>query len=292
MNGSEPVHASLLEEVKWLRLRVLELERNELEIERVEEERARLGEATEIARREAETALQVRNTLLSSVSHDLKTPLAVMRGNVQLFQRRLRRDERVDPTWSAERLATVEASITKMSGMIDDILDVAKLQTGQKLDLQMCSLSLLSLVKHICAEQQETTKRHRLLIQAPSEDILVRGDPLRLDRVLTNLLANAIKYSPEGGQITVNIAYEAELDQRWISIQICDEGLGIPASDLPFVFDPFYRAANVRERIQGTGVGLASVAQVLAEHGGSITASSEEGQGSCFLIRLPPLLEP
>lgn len=266
--------------------------RNISERKQMEEERARLWEATEAARTQAEIALQVRTDFLSSVSHDLKTPLAVMRGNVQLFQRRLKRDEQVDPIWSAERLAVIEVSIMKMNGMVEDLLDIAKLQTGQNLDLDMRLLPLLPLVQHVCEEQQEITKRHHLLIQAPPEDILVQGDALRLDRALTNLLANAIKYSPEGGKIIVSIATnEEELKQLWTTIRIQDEGLGIPPSDLPSIFDPFYRATNVRGRIQGTGVGLASVSQVISEHGGSISVSSEEGQGSCFLIRLPAISE-
>jgi PAS domain S-box-containing protein len=265
--------------------------RNISDRKQAEEERIRLWGVAETARAEAEAALQVRNDFLSSVSHDLKTPLAVMRGNVQLFQRRLKREEHVASPWAAERLEIIEASITKMNGMVEGLLDVARLQTGQKLDLEMRVLSLPTLVKRVCREQQETTKRHRLLVQVPTEDIFVRGDPLRLDRVLTNLLANAIKYSPEGGSITVNVAYEEEHGQQWIGVRVCDGGLGIPAADLSSIFDPFYRATNVRGRIQGTGVGLASVAQVITEHGGKITVSSDEGQGSCFRVQLPPLLD-
>ena len=266
--------------------------RNITERKQAEEERVRLWKAADIARSQAEEALQIRNEFLSSVSHDLKTPLAVMKGNAQLLQRRLKRAELTDLSWATERLTMIETSITKMNGMVEDLLNVAKLQAGQKLDMEMRPLSLLPLVKRIYREQQETTRRHSLSIQAPSENLFVQGDPLSLDRVLTNLLANAIKYSPEGGSIAIDIASETEQDQSWITLSIRDEGIGIPASDLPAIFDPFYRATNVRGRIQGTGVGLASVAQVIIEHRGSITVDSEEGQGSCFLVRLPRIPEP
>jgi PAS domain S-box-containing protein len=253
----------------------------------LEEERIRLWETTEAARAQAEEALQVRNDFLSSISHDLKTPLTVMRGNMQLFQRRLKRDGMVDPIWSAERLAMIETTITKMNGMVEDLLDLAKLKIGQKLDLELRPLALIPLVKRILDEQQETTKRHHLSMQAPAEEIIVQADAIRLDRAFTNLLTNAIKYSPEGGDITVDIAREKADSQDWITLHIHDEGLGIPTSDLTSIFGPFYRATNVRGHIPGTGVGLASVAQVITEHGGSISVSSEEGQGSCFQVRLP-----
>lgn len=116
---------------------------------------------------------------------------------------------------------------------------------------------------------------------------MVIGDVVRLDRMLTNLLANAIKYSPGGGQITVELAYEEEQACPWIVLRIRDQGVGIPTSDLPHIFDPFYRASNVSGHIQGTGVGLASVSQVITRQGGTISVSSVEGQGSTFVVRLP-----
>ncbi len=256
---------------------------------REEEERTHLWQLAESARNEAEAALQVRNDFLSSVSHDLKTPIAVMKGNIQLLQRRLKRAAVLDPTWATERLAVMEASTTKMNGMVEDLLTVAKLQTGQKMDLDLVPLSLLPLLDHVCKEQQQTTRRHSLHLQSHEENVKVFGDPIRLDRVFTNLLANAIKYSPAGGLISIELACVQESDQRWATVSIQDEGMGIPEADLPSIFQPFYRATNARGHIQGTGVGLASVAQVLSEHGGTITVSSKEGQGSRFLVALPTL---
>lgn len=255
----------------------------------VEAERVHFLEMAETARQEAEAALQVRNDFISSISHDLKTPLAVMQGNAQLLQRRLKRDTPVEPLWATERLAVIENAIRKMHGMIEDLLDVATLQTGQQLDLQLHPISLRSLIQQICEEQQETTRRHRLLLEMPPGDLFVQADHLRLDRALTNVLTNAIKYSPEGGSIRVTLASEEEGMQQWMTIGFQDEGLGIPEGDLPFIFDPFYRATNVKRQIIGTGIGLASVAQVMKEHGGSISVKSEEGQGSCFVVRLPAL---
>jgi signal transduction histidine kinase len=177
------------------------------ERKQAEEERLRLLNIAEQARREAEAALQVRNDFLSSVSHDLKTPLAVMRGNIQLLQRRIRRGGTFDPIWSEDRLAVIEGAAMKMNDIVEELLDVAKLQAGQQLDLEVRPLPLVSLIQQIRTQQQEKSRRHQILVKASAEELFVRGDRTRLDRVITNLLANAIKYSPQGGDILVEIGH-------------------------------------------------------------------------------------
>lgn len=263
-----------------------------IERKQIEEERVRLWMLAQQARSEAEDALQVRNDFLSSVSHDLKTPLTVMKGTLQILQRRLKRAASVDPLWALERLKIQEASITKMHGMIEDLLTIAQVQAGQHLNLDLRPLSLFPIIERVVTEQQETTNRHHLHITTFSKDLQIRGDPIRLDRVVTNLLANAIKYSPDGGPITLDIRAEKEQNQTWIVMHFQDEGVGVPEADQPFLFDAFYRASNVRKEIPGTGVGLASAAQVVHEHGGTISITSQEGQGTCILVRLPATIEP
>ena len=254
---------------------------------RMEEERARLLELTNIARVQAETALQIRTIFLSSVSHDLKTPLTAISGNVQMLQRRLKREDRVDVASFSERLGVIESSVVKMTGMIEDLLGVAKVQAGQKIELDMHPVQFTSLVQQVCIEQQETTRRHHIALQVPEQAIKVQGDAGRLERVLVNLIGNAIKYNPEGGNITVKLAREEEQGYLWAVLNIEDQGIGIPADELPHIFEPFHRASNVAGRIAGTGIGLASVAQVLTEHGGTISVKSTEGRGSCFTVRIP-----
>ena len=151
----------------------------------------------------------------------------------------------------------------------------------------MRPVQLVPLIQQVITEQQETTRRHQIQVDIPAEDVTVHGDSIRLDRVLTNLIGNAIKYSPTGGQIMVNIAPEKGQDQPWVALSVRDQGVGIPAIDQPHIFEPFYRAGNVTDHIQGTGIGLASVAHVIHQHGGTISVRSEEGQGSTFVVRLP-----
>ncbi|HEV2661213.1 MAG TPA: HAMP domain-containing sensor histidine kinase, partial [Ktedonobacteraceae bacterium] len=190
--------------------------------------------------------------------------------------------------WSEDRLAVIEGAAMKMNDMVEELLDVAKLQAGQQLDLEVRPLPLVSLLQQISSEQQATSRRHQIIVKAPVEDLFVRGDRTRLDRVITNLLVNAIKYSPQGGDILVEVGQEETEHQQWVTLSVRDQGIGIPLTDQARIFDPFYRAGNVG-RMQGTGIGLASSAQVIHLHGGTISVSSEEGQGSTFVIRLPCL---
>ena len=119
------------------------------------------------------------------------------------------------------------------------------------------------------------------------DELLGEWDARRLERVLTNLVSNAIKYSPEGGEVTIRIAAEVDAEGSRAVLTVADQGLGIPAADLAKVFERFHRASNIVGRIGGTGIGLASVRQIVTAHGGAACVSSQEGQGATFVVRLP-----
>ncbi len=252
-----------------------------------ERERERLLALEQKAHGEAEAALALRNAFLSTISHDLKTPLATIKGSTQLILRRLRREQIPETQWMFDRLNLVDSSTTRMTGMIEDLLNLAKLQAGQHTEFVPLPLDMMTIVQRVVAEQQLTTRRHHLVVEAQVSTLLLKGDVSRLDRVLNNLLSNAIKYSPQGGQIRIEIGQEQDEHGAWCVISVHDQGVGIPTDDLTHIFEPFYRASNVGEGIQGTGIGLASVAQVIEQHGGTISALSEEGKGSTFVVRLP-----
>lgn len=257
------------------------------ELVHVEEEKRQLLETAQQAHSEAEVALSVRNTFLSSVSHDLKTPLTAIKANMQLVQRRIRREPTKEGTWIIERLGLMERAITKMTGMIDDLLDLTRLRASYRSEDSFVLLDLLPIIRAAVTEQQATTRRHRLLLTTNAEALPVHGNSTRLDRVITNLLGNAIKYSPGGGDVILIATKEQQDERAWAQLSFTDQGIGIPASDLPHIFAPFQRASNVTDNIQGTGIGLASVAQVIEQHQGTIAVTSEEGQGSTFTIRIP-----
>jgi signal transduction histidine kinase len=258
----------------------------------IERERERLLLATQHAREQAEDALEARNAFLSSVSHDLKTPLTSIKGNAQMLQLRVKRGTLSLPQDIArlqQGLETIETSVKKMRTMIDDLLDLAQLQAGQKLDFETSEVNFVMLVQRVVQEQQSTTTKHQLLFQTSVSELFVSIDETRLERVVGNLLNNAIKYSPVGGAITISLSHEHGETSDWAVLALQDEGIGIPAADLPHIFEPFRRADNSKGKIQGTGVGLTSAAQIIEQHAGTITVESEEGVGTLFTIRIPLL---
>jgi signal transduction histidine kinase len=167
-------------------------------------------------------------------------------------------------------------------------MDVALLEAGSDLELHLSDVDLVALTRVVVDQYQATTDQHRIIIQAPEERIAGHWDPHRLERVLANLLTNAIKYSPDGGAITFRIARGTSADGRECAVlSLSDEGIGIQADDLPHLFKQIGRGRNVTERFSGTGIGLVGVSRILQQHGGTISVESAEGKGSTFTIRLP-----
>jgi signal transduction histidine kinase len=240
--------------------------------------------------REAQEAIRVRNELFSSVSHDLKNPITGMKGMAQLLGRQLARLDVQGKERILEGLASIDATATRMTAQLDELLDLARLQSGQAPLLNRRLIDLVSLAREAAHEQERTTERHRITVKAEVPELLGRWDPLRLGRVVTNLISNAIKYSPRGGEVEVTVHEETTEEGSWAVLDVRDHGIGIPAADLDRVFESFQRGGNVEGRIAGTGLGLTSVRQIVELHGGTIGVASREGEGSTFSIRLP--LEP
>jgi signal transduction histidine kinase len=239
---------------------------------------------------EAEAAVAARDELLSVVSHDLKNPLAAVKGFAQLLRRRIARLDSPETPRLLDGLDKIDVATTRMGKQIAELLDATRLHAGQPLDLDHQPISLVALVRQVLAETQQTTQSHTIRLIAPEEELIGNYDPARLDRVFANLLQNAIKYSPRGGAIGVELAREERDGASWAIVAVSDQGIGIPAEDLPQIFERFHRAGNVAGQIQGTGIGLSSASQIVHQHGGTIDVVSQEGVGSTFTVRLP--LEP
>ncbi len=247
-----------------------------------EYERAQLLEREQQARRAAQDAVDIRDAFLSIAAHELKNPLTTLLGNAQLLRRRADRAGTY-----AERDVRIFSSIaeqaTRMNQLIAALLDSSRLETGQ-LQIVPAPLDLVALVQRVLDELVSTLEQHHLSWQAPAQQIVISGDELRLTQVLQNLLGNAIKYSPQGGTITVQAGQDAATG--WVAIR--DQGLGIPAEAIPQLFRRFFRAENVtQQRISGIGVGLYVVHEIVTLHGGRVEVESQEGRGSTFTVRLP-----
>ena len=187
----------------------------------------------------------------------------------------------------ADGLRAIDQTATRLTAMINELLDVARLQMGRPLLLDRQPTDLAEIARSVVAELQPSTERHDIEIKAPTEPTLGAWDRARLERVVSNLVSNAIKFSPEGGPISLVVRGEDRDGQSWVALEVHDRGVGIPPDDLPRIFERFYRASNVAGAIEGTGLGLAGARQIVELHGGEIGAASDLGQGTTLTIRLP-----
>lgn len=258
-------------------------ERKQAEAERAEllaRERQALR-TTEAALASAEAATRERDLLISIAAHDLRTPLTAILGQAQLLQRRVGSsglDER-----NRRSLTTVVEQAERLNAMIGTLLDLSRIQEGQ-LTIQPKPVQLQGFIERVAAAVQSTTVAHTISLDLPETPLVIHADPVRLEQVLHNLLGNAIKYSPGGGQVAIS----AVADGTDVRIVVRDQGIGVPAAALPHLFTRFYRASNANEQqTSSLGVGLFIVRELVQAHGGSVTVESTEGVGSSFTVRLP-----
>jgi signal transduction histidine kinase/FixJ family two-component response regulator len=239
------------------------------------------------ARERMDTMAKERDAFLSAASHDLKNPIAAIRATAQLLARRIARGGELQVDRFNTGLASIERSTDQMLGLINELVDLSRLRMGQGLALDLQPTDLVDMVSRAVQVHQIATDRHRIEFAQAPESVVGDWDPARIRRVIDNLLSNAIKYSPAGGTIYVAISVEHETGGAAEAVvTVRDEGLGIPLEEQDRIFEHFVRGTNVAH-IQGTGIGLAGVREILEQHGGSITVTSEPGRGSTFAVRLP-----
>jgi two-component system, OmpR family, phosphate regulon sensor histidine kinase PhoR len=225
------------------------------------------------------TLERVKNEFISTASHDLKNPIMTISGFSQLIPR----IGPLDPK-QLEFVERIQAAAGHMQELVQNLLDLAKMDMG--VELKMENVDLSSLATEIADEfqPQAEAKSQTLNLEKAWDEISVRGDSLQLRQALRNLVGNAIKYTPAGGSIDLSV----EKQEASVLIQVKDSGHGIPAGDLPFIFDRFYRVRNEAVKdIEGNGLGLAIVKSIIEKHGGQISVESELGKGSCFTFSLP-----
>jgi PAS domain S-box-containing protein len=234
---------------------------------------------------QARQAVIARDGLFSMVTHDLKNPLTAIKGYTELIKRRLARGD-TDPARFNGGLANIASSVAKIERQLSELADTSMLHSGRPLDLAYVPSDLGVVVRQVADEMRPSTRLHSIEVRGTTAPLIGMVDPARIERVFANLLANAIKYSPNGGAVTVTLADEMSKNGRQAVINVHDQGIGIPADELGRIFEQFTRASNVGA-VAGTGVGLASARQIVEQHGGTIEVSSSEGVGSTFTVRLP-----
>jgi nitrogen-specific signal transduction histidine kinase len=239
-----------------------------------------------------EDTVRTQDALLTAVAHDLKNSLAAVTMRADLLQEQLHDDSRAagveGSTSVREGLARIQATSSNMARLLDELLGLARMQAGHRLDLVREPIDLVALARRVAGEYlDDQPVQDRIQVDTTESELIGSWDAWRLERVLRNLLSNALKYSPQGGEIRLRIGRERDAAGEWAILAISDHGLGIPDSDLVAVFERFHRGANVRGRIGGSGIGLAGARQIVQEHGGSLTVQSQEGVGSTFTVRLP-----
>ncbi len=241
-----------------------------------------LYQAEQSARAAAEHAVQVRDEFFSIAAHELRTPLTTMLGRIQLLERRMNRAGTADER-DLRAVQTINEQAQRLNRMISALLNVSQIEMGQ-LQLNLAILSLRDLTRRIVEEHRLALDKHTVTFIAPDDPVEIMGDEMRLDQVLQNLLNNATKYSPNGGQITVALTYT----NRVARVAVIDRGIGIPANELPRLFRRFYRAEHGDgQHFAGMGIGLYVVREVVERHGGCVLVESVAGQGSTFTVELP-----
>jgi signal transduction histidine kinase len=240
------------------------------------------------ARRRIEELSRQKDDFLSAAAHDLKTPLTTIKGVSQLLRRRAARADSVDIARLIEGLEQIDATATRMNRFVGELLDVTRTTMDRPLQLNLRPADLVAVARAAVEECRRLADGHCVTIESSVPAVVGWWDEERLYRVVANLLSNAVKYSPAGGEIAVSVAAEGEGEVR---IAVQDHGIGIPAADLPKIFDRFYRASNIDPHVSGTGIGLAGAKQIVERHGGAITVESTEGEGTTFIVRLPVLTD-
>ena len=247
---------------------------------RAEHEREQLFQE-QVARAEAEQALQERDEFLALASHELKTPTATLSATAQLLRRQLDRSGGPDPEQLRRSLERLHDQSGRLARLVDHLLDVSRINAA-RLTIQPQSTDLVRLVSEVVSACQLTTTRHTIVFTGP-ERLEAVVDPVRMEQVVTNLLDNAIKYSPGGGLIDVELA-ASEDDE--ICLMVRDFGLGIPEERRHKLFERFYRA-HPDTQVSGMGLGLFITRHLVELHSGTISVDAPAGGGARFSVRLP-----
>ncbi|MFN5049509.1 ATP-binding protein, partial [Roseateles sp.] len=236
--------------------------------------------ATREARDAAEEASRAKSEFIANISHELRTPLQSILGFSELGQMRGR-----DTPKLAGMFGDIHASGQRMLALVNDLLDVSKIESAVgTFDLERCELR--QLMESVAHELEPLLARRHLRLESRlgERPLMAKVDPLRFQQVIRNVLANAIKFSPEGGTIELEARLTPEHE---VHLSVADAGPGIPPEELDKIFEAFIQSSSTKDGSGGTGLGLAICRKIVEIHGGRISAENRAGGGACFNIVLP-----
>jgi signal transduction histidine kinase len=226
--------------------------------------------------REAE---ELKSTFISVISHELKTPVALIKGYVSTLRRE-------DASWERkivdDSLQVIEEEADRLTALIENLLDASRLQAGA-LAINESDVALNKLAERIAERFRTQTSTHTITVDFPLDFPVVLADEDRISQVLSNLVSNAIKYSPDGGEIKIT----GKVMPEYVVICVSDQGPGIAPDDIPHVFDRFYRSSDATRKTKGAGLGLYLARAVIEAHRGRIWVDPKPGDGARICFSLP-----
>ena len=220
---------------------------------------------------------RLQQEFLAMASHELRTPVGTIKGYAQLMRRR--------GIYNEQAVDAIVSQTDQLGRLVEDLLLASQI-AADRLTLRPVAIDLVTEVR--AAAEQQRVNRATIRVEAPTEPLTVSADRQRLGQVFTNLLTNAIKYSPPDSDILVRVGQSGDAAR----MEVIDRGVGIPPEALPHLFDRFYRVAGAAERAQGLGLGLYITRRIVEAHGGRIGVESAPGRGSTFTVSLPLASEP
>ncbi|HEX2252074.1 MAG TPA: PAS domain-containing sensor histidine kinase [Thermoanaerobaculia bacterium] len=239
-------------------------------------------------RREAEA---LRSSFLSLIAHELRTPLQAIHTYLEVVQRRIERNEAL-PTDVWEK---VSRQIQRFSSLVDDLSEAGRVERREAVPVERVAMDLRPVVEAAVRRQRDelaalpaaAAGRHTVTLEVTGERFPLLGDAERLDRVLEDLIGNAVKFSPAGGQVAVRLATDGTRHR----VSIRDDGIGIPQAEIDRVAEPFFRGSNaLNPRFPGVGLGLALARDIVSAHGGTVEVESIRDRGTTITLNLPELL--
>ena len=232
---------------------------------------------------------QQKNMFLSVASHELRTPITAIQGFAEILHMQVSQGISLDTPRSGRAITGITEQSQRLTRLIESMLDLSRIEKAQ-LFVNLAEHDLLAIIQHVLETQTITNKNHliRFTLEGlkPTDKLLACIDEDRIDQVLNNLIGNAIKYSPANSLIEVGLRYSPDSPNE-ILLWVRDQGIGIAANELPFIFERFHRASNLDRSISGLGIGLYLVNELVTRHGGRVWAESVEGRGSTFYVSLP-----